>query len=83
MEKEAEDHHIDPIARLKLNEQTKVTFDRSLQTMKVAVLGKGEIIGLEECQQRCNRLMPGEELIARQTSAKCVEHESQVLFLSY
>ena len=83
MEKDIEDKRIDPIAKVQLKKKTLVQHDKKLDSVKVAILGSGECFGLEECQLRCNRLMPGEELTPRKTSVNCVEHNSKVLFISY
>ena len=40
---------LDPIARMKLKQQTAIQHDKGMNSMKVAIVGKGEIMGLEEC----------------------------------
>ena len=49
VEEEAEKLRIDPIASFKLKQQTHIQHDKGFNTMKIAVVGKGEIMGLEEC----------------------------------
>ena len=49
---------VDPMAKFQLRKQAKVIKDNSLQTVKLAILGTGELFGLEECQMKPSQSKP-------------------------
>ena len=52
VEKLVEQMNVDPMAKFHLRKQAKVLKDSSRAQIKLAILGTGEVFGLEECQVR-------------------------------
>lgn len=67
------------MAKFQLRKQAKVIKDNSLQTVKLAILGTGELFGLEECQMKPSQSKPK----PRQYTVKCLENKSKAVFLSH
>ena len=67
------------MAKFQLRKQAKVIKDNSLRTVKLAILGTGELFGLEECQMKPNLGKPK----PRGYTVKCLENKSKVIFLSH
>ena len=42
------------MAKFSLKKQTKIIQDKSRATIKYAILGKGDLFGLQECQYKTN-----------------------------
>jgi len=71
---------VDPMAKFKLRKQAKVIQDSSRTQVRLAILGSGELFGLEECQVKANSLaMP----LPRKYSVVCSENNSKVIFISH
>ena len=69
---------VDPMAKFKLRKQTKVVKDRSRRTVRLAILGTGELFGLEECQTKSSKT-----LRPRGYTVNCLENNSKVIFMSH
>lgn len=73
--------NIDPIAKIQLKKQCHVQADSSMKTIKVSILGKGQVFGIEECQVRCD--IKTNFVPPRTQTVTCVEHHSKVVFISH
>ena len=65
--------------KLKLIKKTAIQQDRSLNTIKIAILEKGEVLGIQE-------YLPGSENFEpkkRMQTATCIRSNSTVLFLAH
>ena len=71
--------NVDPMAKFQLKKQAKVIKDSSRTTVKLAILGSGEIFGLEECSVKPNSGV----VQNRGYSVTCTENKSKVIFISH
>ena len=69
---------VDPMAKFKLRKQTKVIKDRSKRMVRLAILGSGELFGLEECQAK-----PNKTVRTRGYTVNCLKNNSKVIFMSH
>ena len=72
-------YNIDPMAKFQLKRQTQVLKDKSLATIKYAILGRGEVFGLQECQYRAS----SPKYSMRQHTVTCVQNNSKAIFISH
>ena len=72
-------YNIDPMAKFQLRKQAQVIKDKSLATIKYAILGKGEVFGLHECQHKPT----SPKYTMRQQTVTCVENGSRVIFINH
>lgn len=78
-EKAVEKMNVDPMAKFQLRKQTKVIKDTSRATVKLAILGNGEIFGLEECCVKPT----SDKLRNRTYSVTCCENKSKAIFINH
>lgn len=78
-EKIVEKMNVDPMAKFQLRKQAKVIKDGSRMTVKLAILGSGEMFGLEECSVKPTSY----KIQDRQYSVTCQENGSKVIFISH
>ena len=67
------------MAKFQLRKQAKVIKDSSRMTVKLAILGCGEIFGLEECSVKPN----SSQLRNRSYTVTCVESRSKAIFINH
>ena len=72
-------YNIDPMAKFQLKRQAQVIKDKSLATIKYAILGKGEVFGLQECQYK----PASPKYTMRQQTVTCVQNDSRVIFINH
>ena len=72
-------YNIDPMAKFSLKKQTKIIQDKSRATIKYAILGKGDLFGLQECQYKPNN----PKIPLRQHTVTCVQNDSKVIFINH
>ena len=70
---------IDEGVKHQIIRKANVQQDRSLGVVNLAILEKGEVIGLEECQNKPSVSAPP----PRKHTVVCKTHKSTVLFLSH
>lgn len=73
----AEKLRMDPMMRFKLRKNASVIRDKSLETVRIAILGMRESFGLEECPLRTNQKPQN-----RSYTVTCVQNDSKVIFIS-
>jgi CRP-like cAMP-binding protein len=66
--------NIDPIAKIQLKKKSHVQADSFMKTIKMSVLGKGQVFGIEEIRDKLQR---------RTTTVTCVENNSKVIFIPH
>ncbi len=71
---------VDPLAKFQLKKQSKVQNDQSRNCVKLAILGVGEIFGLEECAVKPNN---GASVRNRGYSVVCAANNSKAIFISH
>ena len=71
--------NVDPMAKFHLRQQAKVLKDSSRAQIKLAILGTGEVFGLEECQVRPQSL----RLKNRGYTVTCQENGSKAIFINH
>ena len=52
-----------------------------MQNIKVSILGKGQVFGIDECQVRCD--IKSNVIANRQHTVTCVENNSKVVFITH
>ena len=72
---------VDPMAKFQMRKQARVIKDNSRKTVRLAILGSGELFGLEECQQKPNWY--GGRHKPRSYNVRCLENNSKIVFLSH
>lgn len=67
------------MAKFQLRKQASVIKDSSRTNVKLAILGTGEVFGLEECSVRPTSM----RLRNRGYTVTCAENGSKVVFISH
>ena len=72
---------VDPMAKFQMRKHARVIKDNSRKTVKLAILGSGELFGLEECQTNPSKMWFKSK--TRSYTVKCLENNSKIVFLSH
>ena len=70
---------VDPMAKFQLRKQANVIKDSSRAVVKLAILGSGEVFGLEECSVRPS----SQKVKNRGYTVTCTESGSKVIYISH
>ena len=71
--------NVDPMAKFQLKKQAKVIKDSSRMIVKLAILGSGEVFGLEECSIRPTST----RVKNRGYTVTCTENGSKAIFINH